>query len=125
LKKSENKYWAIVVFAGIFEVFWVSGLKYSSTPLQWFGTVIAIIISFYLLILTSSKLPASTAYAVFVGLGAAGTVVAEMVIFGEPVHMAKIVLLSTLLLGVIGLKLVTHDSPSKEHQHTAHAKEDK
>lgn len=115
MKQSNNKYWALVVFAGLFEVFWVSGLKHSSTPLHWIGTVLAIIISFYLLILTSSKLPTSTAYAVFVGLGSAGTVVAEMVVFHEPFHWGKIILLTTLVLGVVGLKLVSHDAPSEEN----------
>lgn len=116
LKSSTNKYWAIVVFAGLFEVCWVAGLKYSITPLQWTGTVIAIIISFYLLILTSSKLPTSTAYAVFVGLGSAGTVVAEMLIFNEPVHIGKILLLLTLVLGVVGLKFVSHDEPNQSNK---------
>jgi len=104
----QNKYWVLVVIAGLFEVVWVSGLKYSSTPLQWTGTVIAIILSFYLFILTTYKLPTSTAYAVFVGLGAAGTVIVEMVVFNEPVHAGKIILLTTLLAGVVGLKLVEH-----------------
>lgn len=94
----------------------MAGLKYSITPLQWTGTVIAIIISFYLLILTSSKLPTSTAYAVFVGLGSAGTVVAEMLIFNEPVHIGKILLLLTLVLGVVGLKFVSHDEPNQSNK---------
>lgn len=109
MKKSTNKYWALVVFAGLIEVFWVSGLKYATTPLQWFGTIVGIILSFYLLILTTSKLPTSTAYAVFVGLGSAGAVVAEMLVFHEPVHVGKIILLITLIIGIIGLKLVSNE----------------
>jgi len=119
----QNKYWLLVVIAGLFEVVWVSGLKYSSTPLQWVGTVIAIILSFYLFILTTYKLPTSTAYAVFVGLGAAGTVIVEMVLFKEPVHWGKIALLATLLAAVIGLKLAEHgtDENTAQEQQASHA----
>jgi len=122
----QNKYWILVVVAGLFEVVWVSGLKYSSTPLQWVGTVIAIILSFYLFILTTYKLPTSTAYSVFVGLGAAGTVIVEMVVFNEPVHWGKIALLVTLLAGVIGLKLAETGSDDRsQQQQSKHAmKED-
>lgn len=119
-----NKYWLIVVIAGLFEVVWVSGLKYSTTPLQWIGTILAIILSFYLFILTTYKLPTSTAYSVFVGLGAAGTVIVEMLIFNEPVHWGKIGLLAALLAAVIGLKLAEHGSDDSSQQESRAAKED-
>ena len=61
-----------------FEVIWVIGLKHANTFLTWTGTIIAIIISFYLLIMAGKKLPVGTAYAVFVGLGTAGTVISEI-----------------------------------------------
>jgi paired small multidrug resistance pump len=104
-----NKNWIIVFFAAFFEVFWVVGLKHANSLLEWAGTVISIVISFYVLIIAGRKLPVGTVYAVFVGLGTAGTVLTEMLFFGEPLKIGKIVLISVLLIGVIGLKLVTDD----------------
>jgi paired small multidrug resistance pump len=105
-----NKNWIIVFFAAFFEVFWVVGLKHANSLLEWTGTVISIVISFYVLIIAGRKLPVGTVYAVFVGLGTAGTVLSEMLFFGEPLKIGKIVLISVLLIGVIGLKLVTDDT---------------
>jgi paired small multidrug resistance pump len=105
-----NKNWIIVFFAAFFEVFWVVGLKHANSLLEWTGTVISIVISFYVLIIAGRKLPVGTVYAVFVGLGTAGTVLSEMLFFDEPLKIGKIVLISVLLIGVIGLKLVTDDT---------------
>lgn len=113
-KKSSQLLWLLVFFSGCFEVVWVTGLKYSTTPLQWMGTIIAIIVSFYLLIFASIKLPASTVYAVFVGLGTAGTVIMEMTVFKEPVSLPKLLFLTTLIIGIIGLKLVTPDEEKQQ-----------
>ncbi|TYR79253.1 QacE family quaternary ammonium compound efflux SMR transporter [Priestia megaterium] len=105
--------WIKVVIAAFFEVFWVIGLKHADDPLSWIGTIISIGISFYLMIMTGKELPVGTVYAVFVGLGTAGTVLAEMVLFDVPFNAVKIVLILILLIGVIGLKLVTKESKSK------------
>jgi paired small multidrug resistance pump len=105
-----NKNWIIVFFAAFFEVFWVVGLKHANSLLEWAGTVISIVISFYVLIMAGRKLPVGTVYAVFVGLGTAGTVLSEMLFFDEPLKIGKIVLISILLIGVIGLKFVTDDT---------------
>ena len=67
------------------------------------------IMSFYLLIVAGRKLPVGTVYAVFVGLGTAGTVTTDMIWFGESFKLAAILLILLLLIGVIGLKLVTKD----------------
>ena len=105
-----NKDWVKVVIAAFFEVFWVIGLKHADDFWTWTGTVIAIIISFYLMIMAGKKLPVGTVYAVFVGLGTAGTVFSDIVFFGEPFKVAKVLLILVLLGGVVGLKLVTKDT---------------
>ena len=108
-----NKDWIKVFIAAIFEVLWVIGLKHSDSLLDWAGTIAAIIISFYGLIMAGRRLPVGTVYAVFVGLGTAGTVFSEILLFGEPLKVEKIMLVLVLLAGVIGLKLVTDEEPKK------------
>ncbi|MEH7178108.1 DMT family transporter [Neobacillus vireti] len=105
-----NTDWIKVFVAALFEVFWVIGLKHADDFWTWAGTVIAIIISFYGMIMAGRKLPVGTVYAVFVGLGTAGTVISEILFFGEPFKISKILLILLLLAGVIGLKLVTNDN---------------
>jgi len=105
-----NANWVKVVVAAFFEVFWVIGLKHADDFWTWTGTVIAIIVSFYLMIMAGKNLPVGTVYAVFVGLGTAGTVFSDIVFFGEPFKVAKVLLILVLLGGVVGLKLVTKDS---------------
>lgn len=104
-----NANWIKVMIAAVFEVGWVIGIKHASDFWTWTGTVICIILSFYLMIMAGRKLPVGTVYAVFVGLGTAGTVFADILLFGEPFKLAKIILIMILLTGVIGLKLVTKD----------------
>jgi paired small multidrug resistance pump len=102
-----NKNWVTVYVAAIFEVSWVTGLKHAENSLAWIGTVIAIMISFYLLIKATNSLPISTVYAVFTGLGAAGTVLIEIIFFSHSFSWLKIGLCAVLISGVIGLKLAT------------------
>lgn len=104
-----NKTWFSVIVAALFEVGWVIGLKHANGILEWGATAIAIIVSFTLMILASRSLPVGTVYAVFVGLGTAGTVLAEIILFGAPVQIGKMVLIGTLLLGVIGLKMLSKE----------------
>ncbi|WP_040513128.1 QacE family quaternary ammonium compound efflux SMR transporter [Gracilibacillus halophilus] len=99
--------WIQVIIAAIFEVLWVIGLKHADDLWSWSGTMIAIIISFYLMIMAGKRLPVGTVYAVFVGLGTMGTVMSDIVFFGEPFKFVKIGLIIVLLFGVVGLKLVT------------------
>lgn len=103
--------WLLLIIAASFEVMWVIGLKHANTAWEWAGTVIAIIVSFYLMIMVAGRLPVGTVYAVFVGLGTAGTVLAEMILFNEPFHLVKMLLILLLLAGVMGLKLVTKEKP--------------
>lgn len=104
-----NINWMKVFVAAFFEVFWVIGLKHANDFWTWTGTAISIIISFYVMIMVGRKLPVGTLYAVFVGLGTAGTVFSEILFFEEPFKMEKVFLILLLLAGVIGLKLVTKD----------------
>lgn len=112
--ESMTKEWMKIVAAAVFEVIWVIGLKHAHDALTWFITVIAIIISFYGIIAAGKHLPVGTVYAVFVGLGTAGTVVSEIVLFDEPVNVWKLLLIGTLLVGVIGLKIVTPDEGQRK-----------
>jgi paired small multidrug resistance pump len=98
----------LVVIAAVFEVGWVIGLKHADSVVEWGGTLIAIIISFYLLIMAGRDLVVGTAYAVFVGLGTAGTVLAEIILFDAPVISAKLALIALLLSGVISLKMLSN-----------------
>ena len=102
-----DKKWLQVVIAAFFEVGWVIGLKHATSVFEWSLTVVAIIVSFYLMINASSKLPVGTVYAVFVGLGTVGTVFADILLFGQTAVPIKIILIIVLLVGVIGLKVLT------------------
>lgn len=101
-----NIQWMKVIIAALFEVFWVIGLTHADDFWTWTGTVIAIIISFYLMIMAGRKLPVGSVYAVFVGLGTAGTIFSEILLFGEPFKIEKVLLITILLGGVIGLTLI-------------------
>ncbi|OBA09272.1 multidrug resistance protein SMR [Bacillus subtilis] len=106
--------WGLVVFAAVFEVVWVVGLKHADSVLTWGGTAVGIIVSFYLLMKATNSLPVGTVYAVFTGLGTAGTVLSEIILFHEPVGWPKFLLIGVLLIGVIGLKLVTPDESGEK-----------
>ncbi|THE13023.1 QacE family quaternary ammonium compound efflux SMR transporter [Bacillus timonensis] len=108
-----NTNWIKVFIAAVLEVFWVIGLTHSYDFWTWTGTVIAIIISNYLMITAAQVLPAGTVYAIFVGLGTGGTVIADILFFGESFKWTKILLILLLLVGVIGLKLVTDEKVEK------------
>lgn len=101
--------WIKVVLAACFEVLWVIGLKHADGFWEWTGTVTSILISFYVMIMAGRRLPVGTVYAVFVGLGTAGTTLADMMFFGEAFKLSKILLTLLLLTGVIGLKAVTKE----------------
>ncbi len=100
--------WFILVVAGLFEIGWAIGLKYTAgfTKL-WptIGTLLSMIASVVLLGLAMRGLPVGTAYAVWVGIGAIGTAILGIVLFGESISTLKIVSLCFILAGIIGLKL--------------------
>ncbi|AWB46295.1 QacE family quaternary ammonium compound efflux SMR transporter [Paenibacillus sp. CAA11] len=105
-----NRNWLYVFIGGLIEIVWVSGLKHADVWWEWVLTAAAIATSFWLIIEASKRLPVGTVYAVFTGLGTAGTVVAEMLFFGEPFRWSKTLLIALLLGGVVGLKLMTDQS---------------
>jgi len=100
--------WFILLIAGLFEIGWAIGLKYSegySKLWPTVGTVICLIASFVLLGLAMKNLPVGTAYAVWVGIGTAGTAVLGIVLFNESTEMLKLVSLGLICAGIVGLKL--------------------
>ncbi|XID90968.1 DMT family transporter [Paenibacillaceae bacterium WGS1546] len=108
-----NRNWLVLFGAGICEIGWVSGLKHASNALEWGLTAIGIVLSFAALIYASKALPVGTSYAVFTGIGAAGTVLAESVFFGVPLNAGKLALVIVMIVGIAGLKMTT-DVPNKE-----------
>ncbi|ALV22633.1 MAG: multidrug efflux SMR transporter [Carnobacterium sp.] len=108
-----NKQWGKVLLGAVCEVLWVIGLNHAANIWAWLGTLLAIILSFYLIIAASQYIPVGTVYAVFVGLGTAGTVFSEIIFFNEPLNISKLLLIFLLLAGVIGLKLVTEQKTEK------------
>lgn len=105
--------WIKILIAAALEVGWVIGLKHADSFGDWAATIVALIVTSYCLITAGNTLPIGTSYSVFVGLGTAGTVAAEIILFGEALSIPKIVLVITLLSGVIGLKLLTPNQAPK------------
>ncbi|TEL91612.1 quaternary ammonium compound efflux SMR transporter SugE [Pseudomonas aeruginosa] len=100
--------WIILFFAGLFEVGWVVGLKYTegfSKPLPTVLTVLAMLVSLGLLGLAMKHLPLGTAYAVWTGVGAVGTVIAGIVLFGESMALLRLASVALIVCGLVGLKL--------------------
>jgi quaternary ammonium compound-resistance protein SugE len=99
--------WAIILIAGLLETGWALGLKYSegfSRPIPSVLTVIGALASFYLLSLAMRDIPVGTAYAVWVGIGAVGTAIAAVYLFGEPVSAMRIVGIGLIIAGIAALK---------------------
>ena len=100
--------WFLLVLAGLFEVGWAIGLKYTdgfTRPWPTVGTVLAMIISLGLLGLAMKSLPVGTSYAVWVGVGAVGTAILGIVLLGEPANTGRLVSLGLIVAGIVGLKL--------------------
>ena len=102
--------WFILIIAGLFEIAWAIGLKYTEGFTRLWptvGTVLAMAISVGLLGIAMKSLPVGTAYAVWVGVGAIGTAILGIVLFGESANAGRLVSLALILAGIIGLKLAT------------------
>ena len=102
--------WGALVLAGIFEVGWAIGLKYTDGFTRLWptvGTAVAIAISFGLLGVAVKAIPVGTAYAVWVGIGAVGTAILGIVLLGEPANAGRLVSLGLVVVGIVGLKLTT------------------
>lgn len=109
-----NLNWLKIIVASILEVGWVIGLAHAENFMEWTLTALVIVICNYLLISATKVLPTGTSYTIFVGLGTAGTVISEILFFNEPFNGIKISLIILLLIGVIGLKLVTDNEEKGE-----------
>tara|TARA_R110002050_G_scaffold221534_2_gene357394 strand:- start:251 stop:562 length:312 start_codon:yes stop_codon:yes gene_type:complete len=99
--------WLLLVLAGLFEITWAVGLKFTDGFTRLWpsvGTGVALVISFGLLGLAAKSLPIGTAYAIWTGIGAAGTVICGIVFLGEPMTTARLVCVGLIVAGVVGLK---------------------
>jgi quaternary ammonium compound-resistance protein SugE len=100
--------WVILFFAGMLEVGWAVGLKYTDGFTRvWpsIGTLAAMVASVFLLAIAMKELPVGTAYAVWTGVGAVGTAVLGICLFGEPASAARIVSIAMVAVGIAGLKI--------------------
>lgn len=103
--------WIILLIAGLLEVVWAVGLKYThgfSRLTPSIITITAMIVNIVLLSWAMKTLPTGTAYAVWTGIGAVGAAITGMVLLGESTSLARIVSLGLIVAGIIGLKLSTH-----------------
>jgi len=100
--------WGILFIAGLLEIAWAVGLKYTEGFTKFWpsvGTIFALVASLILLSLALKTLPVGTAYAVWVGIGALGTAVLGIILFGESAGVLKLVSLGLICAGIVGLKL--------------------
>ena len=100
--------WTILVLAGLFEIGWAIGLKYTegfTRPWPTAGTLASMAISLGLLGIAMKSLPVGTAYAVWVGVGAVGTAILGIVLLDEPANAGRLASLGLIVAGIVGLKL--------------------
>ena len=100
--------WAALLAAGLLEVGWALGLKYSEGLTRFWptlATVVAIALSFVLMALALRSLPFGTAYAVWTGIGAVGSILVGMLLYSEPTDPVRLVCLTLIVAGMVGLKL--------------------
>lgn len=102
--------WVYLIIAGIFEIVWAIALKYSEGFTRLYPTLITavgMIVSFYFLSQATKVLPIGTSYAIWTGIGASGTVILGMILFNEPKDLTRMFFLSLILIGIIGLNIVS------------------
>lgn len=100
-------HWLLLFLAAGFEIAWAVGLKYTASFTRLWpsvGVVLALVASVGLLAVAARGLPIGTAYAVWTGIGAAGTAIAGMLLFGESASAARLACLTLIVAGVVGLK---------------------
>ena len=105
--------WAILLMAGLFEVGWAVGLKYTdgfTKPVPTGLVIVAMVASVSLLAIALRTIPVGTGYAVWTGIGAVGTAILGMVLFGEPRDAARLACIGLVVAGIAGLKLVTPEA---------------
>ncbi len=99
--------WVILVLAGLLEVCWAVGLKFSegfSRPIPTILTVLAMALSMFLLGISVKHLPIGTAYAIWVGIGTLGASILGIILFKEPLNAFRIASLALIILGIVGMK---------------------
>ena len=102
--------WIVLVLAGLFEIGWAIGLKYTDGFTKLWptvGTAASMIVSLGLLGIAMKSLPVGTAYAVWVGVGAVGTAILGVVLLGEPANAGRMLSLALIVAGIVGLKLAS------------------
>lgn len=107
--------WTWLIIAGLLEIGWAVGLKYTHGFTRLWpsvGTALCMVLSFVLLAAALKHIPVGTAYAVWTGIGAAGTAAVGMTLLGEPRDAARIFCLFLIVAGVAGLKLVSGSAPA-------------
>ncbi len=100
--------WFLLVIAGLLEIGWAIGLKYTDGFTRFWptaGTLAALVLSVSLLGLATRTLPVGTAYAVWTGIGAAGTVIGGILLFGEPATATRLACVGLIIAGIVGLKI--------------------
>ncbi len=103
--------WIHLLIAGLFEISWAIGLKYShgfTQPVISVITVVCMIASFYFLALALKSLPLGTAYAIWTGIGTLGTVILGIILFKEPATAMRLICIGLILCGITGLKLLSN-----------------
>ena len=102
--------WVVLLLAGLFEIGWAVGLKYTEGFTRLWptvGTAVSLILSMGLLGVAVRTLPLGTAYAVWTGVGVVGTAVLGIVLFGEPATAPRIACLALIVVGIFGLKVLS------------------
>lgn len=102
--------WLLLVIAGLFEVCWAVGLKYSqgfTKLVPSIFTIVGMVASFYFLSLSLKNLPLGTAYAIWTGIGTVGTVILGIILFKEPVDLIRLVCIGFIIIGIAGLKIIS------------------
>ncbi len=101
--------WTYLFFAGLFEIGWAIGLKYTdgfTRPMPTILTIVSMIISLGLLGLALKTLPVGTAYAIWTGIGTVGTALLGIWLLGEPATALRLACIALIVSGIVGLKLV-------------------
>ncbi len=102
--------WIYLFIAGIFEIGWAIGMKYTNGFTRFWPvvfTLASMFLSVYLLSLATKTIPIGTAYAVWTGIGIAGTSVLGIILFNEPVEVLRLVFIAMILVAIVGLKIIT------------------
>lgn len=102
--------WLVLILAGLLEVVWAVGLKYTEGFTRLWPsvvTLVAMVLSVVLLGWAMKSLPMGTAYAIWVGVGAVGAVICGILLFGEPANASRLVSVALIVAGIIGLKLAS------------------